>query len=446
MKPTPRDGLLRGRFAALVRVLLLAAAGISAYLLSVSLRGGSAVGCGPGSSCDAVLQSPWAYVLGIPVSALALVVDLALLLTTFGCGPRSTPKQRRGAWEIIVPCALLVFGAALWFTGLQAFVIHRFCPWCMTAHTCGAVAAVLLFTRLPLTEARTGRDQDAALPRSSVVRLALAALLALALFGAAQIIAPRPTYSVSTIPTATSNSIVLAPPSVPPSTNTVARTAVTNAPRVVAAPVTNHPAPVVANVPTLDLFGGRIRLDLTQVPVWGWPTAPFKLLSLHDYTCSHCREMHSRVLEVQRSFGDKLAVVSLPMPLDAQCNSLMRATPRPHTNACQYAKLSLIVWHAKHGAIQPFDDWLFGFQKPPPLIDVTNKAVELVGTVAFEIASRDPRVEEQIRQAVEIYGISAREFRNGSMPQFMIGTNIVSGTLTTGQLRAVIAPYVEGRR
>ena len=29
---------------------------------------------------------------------------------------------------------------------------------------------------------------------------------------------------------------------------------------------------------------------------------------------------------------------------------------------------------------------------------------------------------------------------------FMIGTNIVSGTLTTEQLRAVVAPYVEASR
>src|SRR5436305_10091796 len=108
MKRASRDGILRGGTAAGIRLLILAAAGISAYLLSVSLSGGTAVGCGPGSACDEVLRSRWAYVLGIPVSALALVVDGALLLTTFGCGPKSTPKQRRGAWEILVPCALLV--------------------------------------------------------------------------------------------------------------------------------------------------------------------------------------------------------------------------------------------------------------------------------------------------------------------------------------------------
>jgi hypothetical protein len=193
---------------------------------------------------------------------------------------------------------------------------------------------------------------------------------------------------------------------------------------------------------TLDVLGGRFRLDLTQVPVWGSIDAPFKLLSLYDYTCHHCRDMHSRVVEVQRSFGDKLAVVSLPMPLDAQCNTLMRQTPPAHQNACVYAKLGLIVWRAKHEAIEPFDDWIFGFQKPPPLSDVTNKAVDLVGAAAFEQASRDPTLDEKLSTTISIYGTSAREFRHGSMPQFMIGTNIVSGTLTTEELRKVVAKYV----
>src|SRR4051812_12560217 len=125
MKPTTRDGILRGGSATSIRLLILVAAGISIYLLSVSLSGRNAVGCGPGSSCDEVLWSNWAYVLGIPVSALALLVDLTLLLTTFSCGAKSTPKQRRAAWEILIPCSLLVVGGAMWFVALQAAEPHR---------------------------------------------------------------------------------------------------------------------------------------------------------------------------------------------------------------------------------------------------------------------------------------------------------------------------------
>jgi hypothetical protein len=231
----------------------------------------------------------------------------------------------------------------------------------------------------------------------------------------------------------------------PASLATAARTnsVATESPRTNPVPTNLASLPPPAPGKTLDVLGGRFRLDLTKVPIWGSIDAPFKLLSLYDYTCHHCRDMHSRVAEVQRSFGGKLAVVSLPMPLDSQCNTLMRQTPPAHRDACVYAKLGLMVWKAKREAIELFDDWFFSFQKPPPLIDVTNKAIELVGANAFEIAGRDPSLQEQLSTTIAIYGVSSREFRNGSMPQFMIGTNIVSGVLTTEELRRLVAKYVE---
>ena len=185
-------------------------------------------------------------------------------------------------------------------------------------------------------------------------------------------------------------------------------------------------------------------LDLKQVPIWGSPDAPLKLVSLYDYTCHHCRDMHPIVQQVQRSFGNQLAIVSLPMPLDSQCNHLIRQTPRPHINACAYARLGLIVWRANRAAIEPFDDWIFTFQNPPPLTEVTNKALQLVGLVSFEAASRDPWVEQQLRSSIDMYATSAREFGKGNMPQFMIGTNIFAGIMTVEQLRAAVAKYVDG--
>jgi hypothetical protein len=186
-----------------------------------------------------------------------------------------------------------------------------------------------------------------------------------------------------------------------------------------------------------------VVLDLKRVPIWGSPDAPFKLLSLYDYTCHHCRDMHAIVQQVQRSFGNRLAVVSLPMPLDSQCNHLLRQTQRPHVNACVYAKLGLIVWRANRAAIEPFDDWIFSFQNPPPLTAVTNKALQLVGLVPFEAASRDPWVEQQLRANIDIYAASPAQPK-GQMPQFMIGTNILAGVATADQLRALVAKYVDG--
>ena len=438
MQATNRDGILRGGSATLLRALLLAAGGISGYLLSVSLSGGQVAGCGPGSACDAVLQSRWAYVFSVPVSALALVVDLALLVTTFSCGARATPKQRRGAWEILAPGAVLMLGAALWFTALQAVVLKRFCPWCLAAHAAGATAAVMLLMRLPLASAAGGRTKGVAAAPGRLMRFCAIALAAVALLGVAQTFGPSKTFSVSVVPAAATS---VAPP--------VAAPVATSLPPAVAtqpaSPVTNPaPAAPVAKAATFDVFGGRVRLDLAQVPVWGSPAAPHKLISLYDYTCHHCRDMHERVAAVGRSFGDRLAVISLPMPLDAQCNSLIRRTHPKQTNACTYARIGLGVWRAKRDALEPYDDWFFSFPTPPPLSEATNKALALVGAEAFRRATEDPWIEAQLSESIQLYNISAREYRNGNMPQFMIGTNIFAGTMTTEQLRAGVARHLGG--
>ena len=460
MKPMTRDGVLRGGVAVLIRLLILVAAGISTYLLFVSASGGTAAGCGIGSACDEVLKSRWAYVLGLPVSALALFVDVPLFFATLACGVKSTPKQRCNAWELLVPCAVLVLGAALWFVAVQAFVLHRFCPWCMMAHACGATAAVLLLMRVPvsLEKAESGKrkaeisTKDPTLTRSKMVRLAIVAIAGVALLGVAQVTVPHKTYSVTTISNdntaaVTPNPKINSSPAtlLSPTNNAGAApqisTAVSNVAKAVETNVTGEK--LLASQGLLPMFGSRVVLDLNKAPVWGSPSAPLKLVSLYDYTCHHCRDMHPHVVELQKIFGDKLAIVSLPMPLDAQCNYLLTRTQRPQSNACVYAKLGLAVWRARHDAIQPFDDWLFGFQQPPPLSEVTNKAVQLVGTVPFEAAIRDPWIDQQLRTDIDLFAISMKEYRQGNMPQFMIGTNIVTGVVPTEQLRAVVAKYLE---
>ncbi len=298
----------------------------------------------------------------------------------------------------------MVLGSAIWFTALQAVVLKRFCPWCLAAHACGAFASVLVLLRVPVTD--TPRDKDPAVAKSRLIRLSAIALCAVAIVGVAQTFAPGKTYTVTVVP-----------PTATP-TNVVAR-----------------------NI--LDVFNGRVRLDLAQLPVWGSPKAPHKLVSLFDYTCSHCREMHERVVAVQRSFGDRLAVVSLPMPLDSLCNPLITRTHPKQTNACEYARLGLSVWHARPDAIVPFDDWFFATPNPPALIDASNKAVQLVGAAALEQAARNPLIESQIKSSIELFSISMKEYGNGRMPQFMIGTNILTGTLPTEHLRAAVARYIE---
>jgi len=202
---------------------------------------------------------------------------------------------------------------------------------------------------------------------------------------------------------------------------------------------TNAPATAAApKIRQFQIFDGQFRFDLDQVPVVGPTDAPHFLVSLFDYSCHYCRDMHGPILEAQRRFSNQLAVISLPMPLDGKCNPVMRSTPPAHVNACALARLGLTVWRADRQRAHQFDEWVFGPPNPPQPDAAEAYARQLVGTEAFDRAARDPWVTNQLRQDIAIYEANHRK-RLGNMPQVIIGTNIISGPFNRDHLYRVLA-------
>src|SRR5215203_1067782 len=79
-------------------IFFAVAAGLAAWLLFYALTEKPMAGCGPGSPCDRVMGSSWAYWLNMPVSAPALGAYLLLL----GCAAAlAFIKDRpRIAWNL----------------------------------------------------------------------------------------------------------------------------------------------------------------------------------------------------------------------------------------------------------------------------------------------------------------------------------------------------------
>jgi hypothetical protein len=136
-------------------------------------------------------------------------------------------------------------------------------------------------------------------------------------------------------------------------------------------------------------------------------------------------------MAAHRAFPSKLAIASLPMPLDSTCNYTVKRTPRSHSNACHYAQLGLAVWRADKTKHPAFDEFIFAGETPPALPDATAYARQLVGSEAFEKAIRDPWVGQQLSRSISVYATNYFHVRNGSMPQIMINTNLTTGTLNT---------------
>ena len=174
MPATPGESLARrspggngaaGRRTGVVRVLALGAR-IAAYLAWTSLsQRGLPLGCGAGSGCSEVLRSRWGTLLGLPIAAYALGAYLLVFVLTFflRCPPGpagapasagSSPRSSAAVRLLLGTLAVAVALAAVWFIGLQLFVLQSVCPWCMADHALGlAMSAVL-----GLTLRRIGRS------------------------------------------------------------------------------------------------------------------------------------------------------------------------------------------------------------------------------------------------------------------------------------------------
>jgi uncharacterized membrane protein len=433
-KRSPDDGSLQPRLLVFIRLLVAAAMAVSTYLAWVSLTGSAAVGCGADSGCDQVLKSRWAYWFGVPVSAFALMMYSLMLGASFRLTKSTPAVVQRKAWAWLVPGALAVAGAAIWFVGLQVFVVKALCPYCMVAHGSGFAAALLLLFGAPL---RHPPDKPWELEKQvfvsprAVRKAAFLAASALALLVAGQVVHQPKTFVVKSIDAATNAPTALQPASAASAAATQARVPTSSATSAPPAPI-SVPAPAAASMPVhgprmFPIYNGRFQVDLHEVPIIGSPTNAQVIVSLFDYTCHHCRAMHPTLVEAQRMFSNSLAMVSLPMPLDPGCNPTMQRPNPNHTNACEYAKLGLSVWRADRARHHEFDEYLMAGEKPPPVDAARQRAVQLVGAVALDRAGRDPWVTQQLSMDVAMYEL-AYKAGQGSMPQLILGQNVAVGT------------------
>lgn len=399
-KPSSRDGFISSTRLNVVRVLLAGAACIAVYLAYVSAQGDGVAGCGPASGCHEVLNSRWSYWFRIPVSAPAALAYLGLFGLSFLLSPTREAAAHRKGWGLLVAGAWVLIGAALWFVGLQVFVIKAFCFYCVAAHTLGVTAAVILLLSAPfrpIPEKPWERERHVFLPRRTAIQMAALGGVIIAGLILGQTVFVRP------------------------ATRTAA----------VSSQVTE-----AQNERLFEIFDGRFKLDVNDVPIIGDPKAENVMLSLFDYTCHYCRTMHPRLLAAQQIYSNKLAIINLPMPLDDQCNVTINRgqTPPAHSNACQYAMLSLAVWKTDRAKLAEFDEWMFKFQSVPPLADARVFAQNLVGADKLTRNLSDPWVRQQLDTTISIYATAYTNYHNGSMPQLIVGTNITSGILTMEQL------------
>ena len=189
-KHVPKEGQVSFKWLMAIRLFIALALMVGIYLLLVSMRGMAVVGCGPESGCDKVLHSRWAYWFGLPVSFFALLTYITIFTTTFWLGRKVAAVTQRKAWNVLVPAAMVVLGAALWFVFVQVAIIKAICPFCMAAHGSGALASILILLAAPfgpVPEKPWQREKQVFIPAGLTRKLLAGAVLGVAVLVSGQI-------------------------------------------------------------------------------------------------------------------------------------------------------------------------------------------------------------------------------------------------------------------
>ena len=429
---------LTGTWTHAVRILLFSASIITAYLALATLaKGGQVPGCGPESDCEKVLTSSWAYWLGIPVSLLGLGLYGAFFFTSFSLkigrvvdpidGTVSFKQQKaQRALNTMTLISFCVLGAAVWFVGVQAVAIGAFCPYCCTAHALASLAALIFLSQ-------TGKISSRLSVRMNFGGGISVALGSVAMIAVIQKIAPstKSNWNEQLQEHAASNlakSQINAPISVTKPAP-IPKVAPPPTPVVEPEPATTTPLPPsTAKAKPFPIPKTNISLDASRLPLLGAADAPNRIGCLFDYTCHHCRQLHGFIRSTIDKFDGRLSCLMIPMPLDANCNAVIKRTGRDHVDACKYARICLAVQQIAPAKYDAFDRWLFSNHKTAkPLGKVREHAARLAGATALDKALSSPAVQQQLQQNIRVYELNSKNWQKSFMPQTIINDQVIFG-------------------
>jgi uncharacterized membrane protein len=117
---------------------------LTSYLTWTHWIGSSVKGCAVGSSCDIVLSSTWATLLGLPTSAWGLFAYITLAGIAF---IKRVDRHWQAAWFVTF------FGVlySAYLTTVSLTILHSACPYCLTSLALMTTLFVLTTLQRPAT-------------------------------------------------------------------------------------------------------------------------------------------------------------------------------------------------------------------------------------------------------------------------------------------------------
>ncbi|WP_372723135.1 DsbA family protein, partial [Novipirellula sp.] len=188
---------------------------------------------------------------------------------------------------------------------------------------------------------------------------------------------------------------------------------------------------------TASILGG-LKLDTRQWPLIGKPDAELVFVELFDYTCPHCQRTHAALSQAKARYGDRLAVIVLPVPLDRACNPTVKQTGAAHAEACELARLAISVWVVDPTAFPKFHDYVF--ESKPNYAAALQRASQMVDSEKLRETMSGSIPSDYIAKHVALY----KRAGEGAIPKLMFPTSTTVGEVASGErLIQLISQHLE---
>ena len=202
-----------------------------------------------------------------------------------------------------------------------------------------------------------------------------------------------------------------------------------------------NPAAEAAPVRRLVQISGKTKLNVRQWPLVGSPDARYIFVEMFDYTCPHCRSLQRGINEAFKRYGDDLAVVTLPVPLAAECNSSVGSTPAHHRDSCEIARLAVAVWRVKPERFHEYHRWLFESEYARTATAARRQAAKLVGDEALRKELAKEISAKYVASHVKLY----QKAGGGSVPKLMFPRVTLTGDVGADALCETIERELKTR-
>jgi uncharacterized membrane protein/protein-disulfide isomerase len=338
-------------------------------------------------SCEAVLESPYASVRGVPVAAGGVIWSVLVLLIATRGMRRGNPDAYAAAAGYVFVLATVGLSAVLYLAYASFFVIGKMCPLCMTVYV--SVIGMFLVAggismSLSALPARLVRDLK------SVATTPVPAVLALIfLVGSVSLVAFFPRAAEQTV---TDAGTVFTPPA-----------------------ETIEPDQLAEFIKWVDAQP-RVTLPISN------NGAQVLIVKFNDYECPSCRQTFLEYKGILAKYRNdpKVRFVTMDFPLESECN-----TGGVHAAACEAA--AAVKMAKAKGKGQEMEEYLFANQQKMTPTWVKDAARQVAQITNFD--EQYPEVLKQVKadaalgrqldvQATPTFFINGIKINGGFRPVF----------------------------